>query len=110
MASSAPISNLQAGLAFLTAEWRYLIMLNYEIDPAILARIVPKGTARKKNSSRSTFGDIPFRNTAVQPSIASSIQFGAFGRRKVVVSTATWKNSMGRNLCQRWARHLRRLS
>lgn len=29
---------------FLTAEWRYLLMLNYEIDPAILQPLVPKGT------------------------------------------------------------------
>lgn len=29
---------------FLTAEWRHLLMLNYEIDPAILKPIVPVGT------------------------------------------------------------------
>ena len=29
---------------FLTAEWRHLAMLNYEIDPAILAPYVPAGT------------------------------------------------------------------
>ena len=29
---------------FLTAEWRYLAMLNYEIDPTILYPLVPKGT------------------------------------------------------------------
>ena len=28
---------------FLTAEWRNLVMLNYEVDPAILARRVPAG-------------------------------------------------------------------
>ncbi len=28
---------------FLTAEWRRLAMLNYEIDPAILRRFVPRG-------------------------------------------------------------------
>lgn len=28
---------------FLTAEWRYLAMLNYEIDPAILLPYVPRG-------------------------------------------------------------------
>jgi uncharacterized protein YqjF (DUF2071 family) len=32
------------GKPFLTAEWRYLAMLNYEIDPAILRPLVPKGT------------------------------------------------------------------
>ncbi|MBV9573902.1 MAG: DUF2071 domain-containing protein [Acidobacteriales bacterium] len=29
---------------FLTAEWRHLVMLNYEVDPAILRRFVPGGT------------------------------------------------------------------
>ena len=29
---------------FLTAEWRYLAMLNYEIDPACLLSYVPNGT------------------------------------------------------------------
>ena len=29
---------------FLTAEWRHLVMFNYEIDPAILAPLVPAGT------------------------------------------------------------------
>jgi uncharacterized protein YqjF (DUF2071 family) len=32
------------GSPFLTAEWRYLAMLNYEIDPALLLPFVPKGT------------------------------------------------------------------
>ena len=30
--------------AFLTAEWRWLVMLNYEIDPAQLAPFLPRGT------------------------------------------------------------------
>src|SRR5881227_3140759 len=29
---------------FFSAEWRYLAMLNYEIDPAILRPLVPAGT------------------------------------------------------------------
>lgn len=29
---------------FLTAEWRYVAMLNYEVDPRLLARFVPAGT------------------------------------------------------------------
>ena len=32
------------GKPFLTAEWRYVAMLNYEIDPAVLHPHVPKGT------------------------------------------------------------------
>ncbi len=31
--------------AFLTAEWRYLVMLNYEVDRRALAPLVPAGTA-----------------------------------------------------------------
>ncbi len=30
--------------AFLTAEWRYLVMLNYEIDPLLLRPYIPLGT------------------------------------------------------------------
>jgi hypothetical protein len=29
---------------FLTAQWRYLAMINYEVDPAILRPLVPRGT------------------------------------------------------------------
>jgi uncharacterized protein len=29
---------------FLTAEWRYLLMLNYEVDPAVLLPLLPAGT------------------------------------------------------------------
>ncbi len=28
---------------FLTADWRHLVMLNYEIDPAVLTRYLPRG-------------------------------------------------------------------
>jgi uncharacterized protein YqjF (DUF2071 family) len=30
--------------AFLTARWRYLAMLNWRVDPALLAPLVPRGT------------------------------------------------------------------
>ena len=29
---------------FLSAEWRNLVMLNYEVDPAILKKRAPRGT------------------------------------------------------------------
>ncbi|MBI1723099.1 MAG: DUF2071 domain-containing protein, partial [Gemmatimonadetes bacterium] len=29
---------------FLTAEWRFLVMANYEVDPAVLEPLVPSGT------------------------------------------------------------------
>ena len=34
----------QVGKIFLTAEWRRLVMLNYEIEPATLRPLVPAGT------------------------------------------------------------------
>ncbi len=48
--SRAPDSTAPAGVAagqeriFLKAEWRYLAMLNYEVDPALVAAYVPPGT------------------------------------------------------------------
>jgi uncharacterized protein YqjF (DUF2071 family) len=30
--------------SFLTAEWRYLAMLNFDVDPTVLRRLVPAGT------------------------------------------------------------------
>lgn len=33
------------GYRFLSAEWRNLVMLNYEIDPSVLRPLVPNGTA-----------------------------------------------------------------
>jgi uncharacterized protein YqjF (DUF2071 family) len=37
-------SHVSTSARFLTAEWRYLAMLNYEIDPAVLRPLVPAGT------------------------------------------------------------------
>ena len=34
----------EAKRVFLTAEWRDLAMLNYEVDPSLLERHVPQGT------------------------------------------------------------------
>ena len=31
-------------MSFLTAEWNDLAMINYEIDPRILEKYIPKGT------------------------------------------------------------------
>jgi len=38
------VSKMEASTAFLTAEWKHLAMLNYAIEPAILAPFVPAGT------------------------------------------------------------------
>jgi uncharacterized protein len=35
---------MNSGKIFLTAQWRDLVMLNYEVDPALLERFVPSGT------------------------------------------------------------------
>ncbi|MES2995217.1 MAG: DUF2071 domain-containing protein [Verrucomicrobiota bacterium] len=37
-------SSIRQSPAFLTAEWRWLAMLNYGIDPAVLEPFVPRGT------------------------------------------------------------------
>jgi len=37
-------ANVNFGAPFLTAEWRFLAMLNFEIDSVILIPLVPKGT------------------------------------------------------------------
>jgi hypothetical protein len=38
---------------FLTAEWRWLAMLNYEIDPAVLAAFVPAGTELDSHAGKT---------------------------------------------------------
>lgn len=38
-----PARDRMSAAAFLTAEWRHLVMLNYEADPRLLAPLVPRG-------------------------------------------------------------------
>jgi uncharacterized protein YqjF (DUF2071 family) len=45
---------------FLTAQWRYLAMLNYEVDPAMLASLVPKGTLLDDEAGRHYISLIGF--------------------------------------------------
>jgi uncharacterized protein YqjF (DUF2071 family) len=47
--------------AFLTAEWRNLVMLNYEIDPAIVKDLVPKGTEIDFWNGRTYVSVVGFR-------------------------------------------------
>jgi hypothetical protein len=47
--------------AFLTAEWRDLAMLNYEIDPALLAPLVPHGTELDAWNGRTFASVVGFR-------------------------------------------------
>src|SRR5690349_23101749 len=45
---------------FLTAQWRYLAMLNYEVDPSVLASHVPKGTLLDDESGKHYISLIGF--------------------------------------------------
>lgn len=47
--------------AFLRAEWRYLVMLNYEVDPALLAPRVPAGTVLDLHEGRALASIVAFR-------------------------------------------------
>lgn len=53
--------------SFLTAEWRHLVMANYEVDPAILEPLVPKGTELDvwKDGSFISLVAFQFLNTRV---------------------------------------------
>ncbi len=53
--------------AFLTAQWRHLVMLNYEVDPTFLASRVPRGTELDVWSGRAFVSLVGFRflNTRV---------------------------------------------
>jgi uncharacterized protein YqjF (DUF2071 family) len=47
--------------AFLTAEWRYLAMLNYAVDPALLAHLVPRGTELDEFEGKTYVSLVGFR-------------------------------------------------
>ncbi|HXT48296.1 MAG TPA: DUF2071 domain-containing protein, partial [Gemmatimonadaceae bacterium] len=47
--------------AFLTAEWRYLVMLNYEVDAAMLRPLVPRGTELDLWEGRALASVVGFR-------------------------------------------------
>ncbi len=53
---------------FLTAEWRCLLMMNYDIDPAILATLVPRGVELDLWEGRALVSLVGFRflNTRVR--------------------------------------------
>jgi uncharacterized protein YqjF (DUF2071 family) len=46
---------------FLTAEWRSLAMLNYAVDPALLAPLVPRGTELDRFDGRAYISLVGFR-------------------------------------------------
>jgi uncharacterized protein YqjF (DUF2071 family) len=47
--------------AFLTAEWRYLVMLNYDVDPAVLHALVPRHTELDLFDGRAIASVVGFR-------------------------------------------------
>jgi uncharacterized protein YqjF (DUF2071 family) len=53
---------------FLTAEWRHLAMLNYEIEPAMLAPLVPAGTELDFSGGKTFVSVVGFlfQNTRVR--------------------------------------------
>jgi uncharacterized protein len=48
-------------MAFLTARWRYLVMLNYEVSPDTLAQLVPAGTTLDAWQGRALVSLVGFR-------------------------------------------------
>ena len=58
---------MNATKIFLTAEWRQLAMLNYEIEPAVLERFVPAGTELDSFGGKTFVSMVGFRflNTRV---------------------------------------------
>ena len=59
MPAVLPLNLLPA--TFLTAEWRYLAFLNYEVDPGILAPLVPSGTELDDRDGRVFVSMVGFR-------------------------------------------------
>jgi uncharacterized protein len=47
--------------SFLTAEWRHLVFLNYEVDPSLLLRRLPKGTELDLLHGRAMVSVVAFR-------------------------------------------------
>lgn len=59
-ASSSPPSGAERG-RFLTAEWKWLAMLNYEVDPSLLEPHVPRGTTLDLWRGRALVSMVGFR-------------------------------------------------
>jgi len=47
--------------SFLTAQWRYLVMLNFDVDPSILQSLVPRGTELDLWNGRAIASVVGFR-------------------------------------------------
>ncbi|HEY0780601.1 MAG TPA: DUF2071 domain-containing protein [Gemmatirosa sp.] len=55
------IAGVPRRVAFLRAEWRYLVMLNYDVDPALLAPLAPAGTVLDLYHGRAIASIVAFR-------------------------------------------------
>ncbi len=62
-----PSANSSPKGVFLTAEWRHLVMLNYEVDPSLLLKFVPAGTELDEWNGKTFLSLVGFRflNTKV---------------------------------------------
>jgi uncharacterized protein len=58
---AAQPANAQSKGVFLTAEWRHVVMLNYEVDPSLLLKFVPAGTELDRWNGRSFLSLVGFR-------------------------------------------------
>jgi uncharacterized protein len=56
-----PIAVTERSSTFLTAEWRYLAMLNYEVDPNLLSALVPAGTELDTWNGKTFISLVGFR-------------------------------------------------
>jgi uncharacterized protein YqjF (DUF2071 family) len=45
---------------FLTADWRYIAMLNYEVDPGVLRPLLPRGTSLDERDGRHFVSMVAF--------------------------------------------------
>jgi uncharacterized protein len=46
---------------FLTAQWRYLVMLNYEVEPLVLSNLIPAGTELDRWNGKTFISIVGFR-------------------------------------------------
>jgi uncharacterized protein len=52
---------MSAPAKFLEAQWRFLVMLNYEVEPSLVGRLVPKGTELDSWNGRTFVSLVGFR-------------------------------------------------
>jgi uncharacterized protein YqjF (DUF2071 family) len=55
------VAGAAARRPFLTAQWRHLVLLSYEMDPALLAPLVPAGTSLDAFEGRTLASVVGFR-------------------------------------------------